>query len=86
MKVMWVSMDGLKDPFVEYTREENEWTAETTLSVTATTATYYSPQNWSVNAPNYSGPLKKINTNVLGIQHSRELYMKQIWQVYFQEG
>jgi hypothetical protein len=46
MKVMWVTMENLQNPFVEYTQSSNEWTDDSTKSSKATTSTYTVPQNW----------------------------------------
>jgi hypothetical protein len=46
MKVMWVTMENLIEPFVEYTSNMNEWIAESTYTAYATNYTYEVPQNW----------------------------------------
>lgn len=46
MKVIWATMEGLQDPFVEYTKATNDWTPETTKTVPASQYTYTVPENW----------------------------------------
>jgi len=58
MKVIWATMENLLDPFVEYTSESNEWTAETTIRATAVNYTYTVPQNWW---PVFTGVLYEVN-------------------------
>ncbi|CAM9280344.1 unnamed protein product, partial [Ectocarpus fasciculatus] len=56
MKVMWASMDGLQDPFVEYAPAEDDsgtWTRQP-----ATMDTYTVPQNWY---PAFTGVIYEAN-------------------------
>ena len=46
MKVMWVTMDGLTEPFVEYTLSSNDWTPDSTMTSKAISYTYSVPHNW----------------------------------------
>lgn len=44
MKVIWATMEGLSNPFVEYTGASNDWTSATSLS--AKSYTYTVPEKW----------------------------------------
>ena len=56
MKVMWATMDGLQDPFVEYIAEDD--TSGTWASQPATSDTYTVPQNWY---PTFAGVIYEAN-------------------------
>ena len=56
MKVIWASMDGLQNPFVEYAPADDE--SDTWTSQPATTDTYTVPQNWY---PAFAGVIYEAN-------------------------
>jgi hypothetical protein len=58
MKVMWVTMENLIDPFVEYSSNLNEWDSETTQTISAVNFTYSVPQNWY---PIFGGVIYEAN-------------------------
>ena len=58
MKVMWVTMDNLRNPFVEYTLATNTWTESNSMRSVATTDTYTVPMNWY---PTFAGIIYEAN-------------------------
>lgn len=71
MKVMWVSMDGLQDPFVEYAPLDDDsglWASQP-----ATTDTYSVPQNWY---PTFAGVI--YETNMIDLAPGKKAYKYRV--------
>lgn len=73
MKVMWVTMENLTNPFVEYTEAHNDWTEDNTMTANAVTSTYSVPQNWY---PIFAGVI--YETNMVDLFPGKKAYKYRV--------
>lgn len=74
MKVMWTTMKNLENPFVEYTRVENDWNdVNKVLKANAVNDTYTVPYNWY---PVFNGVI--YETNMIQLIPNKQSYKYRV--------